>query len=116
MRDKATVKTLRGAAWLLPLAMLAGSCGDHNNTDVLHGIDAIVFLQRTPRGDQGNVFDYTSYAGGGKLVVLRPPSADGKPTTLFPTADSCVALGYAASCVDHSDIMSYDINFNADTI
>jgi len=116
MRDQATIRTLRGAAWLLPLAALASSCGDHNNTPVLTGVDAIVFLQRTPRGDQGNVFDYTSYAAGGRLVKLAPVSADGATTTLFPTADSCAALGYDASCVDHSDIMSYDINFNADTI
>ena len=31
-------------------------------------VKAIVFLQRTPRGDQGNVFDYTSYDAGGRLV------------------------------------------------
>ena len=75
-----------------------------------------MFLQRTPRGDQGNVFDYTSYAAGGRLVALTPPSADGTPTTLFPTADTCVALGMDASCVGQADIQSYDINFNADAI
>ncbi|HEY7373558.1 MAG TPA: hypothetical protein VIF57_15465 [Polyangia bacterium] len=77
---------------------------------------AIVFLQRMPRGDQGNVFDYTSYAAGGRLVKLEPPSANGTPTTLFPTAQTCIDLGLDASCVGQFDIMSYDINFNADTI
>jgi hypothetical protein len=116
MRDKSTVKTLRGAASLLPLALLAGSCGGGGGSPLPEDVKAIVFLQRTPRGDQGNVFDYTSYAGGGKLVKLEPPSADGKPTTLFPTADTCTALGLEATCVGQVDIMSYDINFNADRI
>jgi Hydrazine synthase alpha subunit middle domain len=116
MRDKSTVKTLRGARALLPLALLAGSCGGGSSSPLPEDVKAIVFLQRTPRGDQGNVFDYTSYAGGGKLVKLEPPSADGTPTTLFPTADTCTALGLDATCVGQFDIMSYDINFNADRI
>jgi Hydrazine synthase alpha subunit middle domain len=116
MRDKSTVRTLRGVAWL-PLAVLAAGCSNGSDGGGLpQDVKAIVFLQRTPRDSQGNVFDYTSYAGGGKLVKLEPPSADGTPTTLFPTADTCAALGMDASCVNQADIMSYDINFNADTI
>jgi hypothetical protein len=116
MRDKATVRTLRGVASLLGLATLAGSCGNNNDGPLLPDVKAIVFLQRTPRDSQGNVFDYTSYAGGGRLVKLEPASADGTPTTLFPTADTCAALGLDATCVNQFDIMSYDFNFNADTI
>jgi hydrazine synthase alpha subunit-like protein len=120
MRDKVTVRTLRGFASLLPLVVLAPLAGmscSNGNTDVLPpDVKAILVLQRTPRGDQGNVFDYTSYAGGGRIVKLEPPSADGTPTTLFPTAESCAALGRDASCVNEVDIMSYDLNFNADRI
>ena len=49
-------------------------------------------------------------------MALTPPSADGTLTTLFPTADTCVALGMDATCVGQADIQSYDINFNADAI
>jgi len=86
-------------------------------------VSKIVFLQRTPRGDAGNVFDYLSYAGGGRLVKLEPPSANGTLTTLFPTADACKGLvddpndaQQVQGCVNGADIMSYDINFNADAI
>ena len=120
MRDKFTVRTLRTVTSLLPVALLApmvgAGCSNGNGGALPDDIKAIVFLQRTPRGDQGNVFDYQSYAGGGKLVKLVPPQANGTPITLFPTADTCTALGLAATCVDAVDIMSYDINFNADTI
>src|SRR5262245_19749678 len=78
MRDKSTVRTLRAVGTLLPLALLAGSCSDDNSSALPPDVQAIVFLQRTPRGDQGNVFDYTSYAPGGKLVRLQPPGANGK--------------------------------------
>jgi hypothetical protein len=120
MRDNFKVKTLRGAAALLPLALLApvvaGGCSGGNGGGALpEDVKAIVFLQRTPRMDGGNVFDYTGYQGGGRLVKLEPPSADGTPTTLFPTADVCAALG-DADCASKADIMSYDINFNADRI
>ena len=128
MRDKSTVKTLRSVAWLLPMALLAPLAGCSNSTTTGAGVigpdvSTIVFLQRTPRGDAGNVFDYTSYAGGGRLVKLSPPSADGTLTTLFPTADACKSLvddpndaQMVQGCVTGADIMSYDINFNADAI
>jgi hypothetical protein len=119
MREHSTVRTLRTVAALLPIALLAPIAGCSNGSDggaLPPDVKAIVFLQRTPRGDQGNVFDYTSYAAGGRLVALTPPSADGTPTSLFPTADTCVALGMDSTCVGQADIQSYDINFNADAI
>jgi hypothetical protein len=93
-------------------------------------VKAITFLQR-PRidadgkmfTDQGNVFDYTTYHPGGRMVTLSPPSADGKVTPLFPTTDACTALlGAGAStddvtaCVERSDIMSYDLSFDAKSV
>jgi hypothetical protein len=123
MRDKSTGKTLRRVASLLPLALLAplaASCSNDSSgpggTILPTNVSAIVFLQRTPRADQGNVFDYTSYAGGGRLVKLEPAAADGTLTTLFPSAEVCAGLGMDADCVNKADIMSYDINFNADSI
>ena len=80
MRDNSTIRTLRTVASLLPVALLAPIAGCSNGSDggaLPPDVKAIVFLQRTPRGDQGNVFDYTSYKGGGRLVLLSPPSADG---------------------------------------
>jgi hypothetical protein len=120
MRDKSTVRTLRGVgSLLLPLALLAG-CSNDNPSNPLGGVSSIVFLQRAPRGDQGNVFDYTSYAPGGRLVKLEPPSADGTLTTIFPTEAICDQTqkddGSCAGYMASFDIMAYDINFNADRI
>jgi len=117
MRDNFNIRTLRMVTALLAGAVLAPTAGCSKGDDnPFTGINTIAFLQRTPRGDQGNVFDYTSYAGGARLVTLSPPSADGKLTTLFPTEQTCGDLGLAADCVGAVDIQSYDINFNADAI
>jgi hypothetical protein len=128
MRDNLTIRTLRTVAAFLPAAILAPIAGCSNGSDggaLPPDVKAIVFLQRTPRADQGNVFDYTSYKAGGRLVRLSPPSADGVKTTLFPTDASCRGLydpndanieSLVSDCVNQSDIQSYDINFNADRI
>ena len=41
-----------------------------------------MFLQRMPRNDEGNVFDYAKFVPGGRLSMLSPPSADGQLTVL----------------------------------
>jgi len=124
MRQQVTAGTLRGLGSLGPLALLAAGlvpaasgCSNGSGSGALpDDVKAILFLQRVPRSDQGNVFDYTSYSPGARLVKLEPPSADGQLTVLFPTAEHCVAMGMEATCVDQVDIMSYDLNFNADSI
>jgi len=126
MREHSTVRALRTVAALLPVALLAPIAGCSNGSDgngLPTDVKAIVFLQRTPRGDQGNVFDYTSYMPGGRLQMLSPPSADGKLTTLFPSHDACMGLvddpadeAQIQACISNADIQSYDINFNADAI
>jgi hypothetical protein len=68
-------------------------------------VQAIVFIQRVPRSDGGNVFDYTSYEPGGRLVMLSPPSADGQLTVL--TSDPMFK---------DADVMSYDLSFDAKSI
>jgi hypothetical protein len=93
-------------------------------------VKAITFLQR-PRvdadgklfTDQGNVFDYATYHPGGRIVKLSPPSADGKLSVLFPNDATCGALlgdtataDDIATCVGRSDIMSYDLSFDAKSV
>ena len=68
-------------------------------------VDSIVFLQRTARMGTGNVFDYTDYKPGGRLVKLSPPSADGKLVNLT-----------AAPMFKDADIMAWDLSFDAKTI
>jgi len=134
MRDKLTVKTL----WLLEAGVLGlalGAGAGCNSTSTSAGnvsalpadVQAITFLQRTPRNDDGNVFDYANFVAGGRLSMLSPPSADGKLTVIFPTEATCAALlqnmdGTAASatdvdnCVTGSDVQSYDLSFDAKSV
>ena len=118
MRDKFTEKTLRWsrAGGDRPAAPLAGCSNGSDGGAAAADVKAIVFLQRMPRADQGNVFDYTSFTAGGRLVKLSPPSADGKLTVLFPTADTCTTLGADVSCVNSADIQSYDLSFDAKSV
>jgi hypothetical protein len=58
-----------------------------------------------PRTDTGNVFDYTSFVPGGRLVTLSPPAADGKLTVL--TSNPMFA---------NADIMAYDLSFDAKSV
>lgn len=99
------------------------SGGGTNVSALPADVKAITFLQRARHNDAGNVFDYTAFHAGGRLVTLSPPSADGKLTVLFPTADACTALmgttGSATDvdgCVNGSDIMSYDLSFDAKSV
>jgi len=94
----------RNTATVLALSTLAlgGACSKNNASALPNDVRAIVFLQRMPRTDAGNVFEYTSYVAGGRLVKLEPPSADGKLTVL--TSDPMFAS---------ADVMSYDLSFDA---
>src|SRR5262245_54585136 len=91
----------------LTAASLVGACSNSSgNVGALPSdVRAIVFLQRMPRTDNGNVFDYTSYVPGARLVMLQPPSANGKLTVL--TSDARF---------QGADIMSYDLSFDAQSI
>jgi hypothetical protein len=94
--------------YLLPLWLLAGcSTGtDAPSPGIPADVTGVMFLQRVARNDGvGNVFDYTSFEPGARLVKLEPPSADGKRTTL--TYDPLFA---------NCDIMSYDLSFDAKTV
>jgi Hydrazine synthase alpha subunit middle domain len=85
---------------------LDGCSGSQNSAPALPAdVQAIIFLQRAPRDSGGNVFDYTSFVPGGRIVKLEPPAADGTLTNL--TADPMF---------DNADFMSWDLSFDAKSI
>ncbi|HVV52383.1 MAG TPA: hypothetical protein VHO06_22140, partial [Polyangia bacterium] len=130
MGDKLTVKTLwLLGAGLLGVALAVGAgCtstgGGSSNVSALPAdVKAIAFLQRTPRNDDGNVFDYNNFVAGGRLSMLSPPSADGKLTVIFPNEATCSQIlgpGAAAAdvdnCVTGSDVQSYDLSFDGKSV
>jgi hypothetical protein len=125
MRDKLTVKTL----WLLQSSVVGlalGASAGCSSTSKTTGnvsalpadVQAITFLQRTPRNDDGNVFDYANFVPGGRLSMLSPPSADGKLTVIFPNAATCAQIDPddVDNCVSGSDVQSYDLSFDAKSV
>ncbi|MES1205538.1 MAG: hypothetical protein ABUS79_06335 [Pseudomonadota bacterium] len=128
------LRWLRAGLVAAGLAAAGGGCnssGSSTNVSALPAdVKAITFLQRprvdadgNPFNDQGNVFEYATYHKGGRLVTLSPPSADGKLTVLFPTEATCAALLDAnasaddvMTCVKESDLMSYDLSFDAKSV
>src|SRR5664279_649010 len=91
-------------------ALLAGApaCGGTDSSGALGNVDALVILQRPKRNDTGDIFQYTSYVPGARLVKLSPPTADGVLTTLC-----CDKAGAEFSAID---INSYDLSFDAKSI
>lgn len=83
-------------------------CGTEKDRGPLTNVSALVILQRLPQtGDMGTVFQYTSYAPGGRLLKLQPPTADGTISVLC-----CEQF----AGFEQMDINSYDINFDARSI
>lgn len=101
---KLSTKMIIGS--LLATSML-GCNGDSSSSGPLGTIDSLVILQRPRRNDTGDIFQYTSYKAGAKLVKLTPPTADGKLETLCCTN----VPGF-----ENADISSYDISFDAKRI
>jgi Hydrazine synthase alpha subunit middle domain len=105
-----TTKTFGLVTLAVAAAAFGGACkssggGSTDPQTLPADVSAIVFLQRKPRSDTGNVFEYTSYQPGARLVKLEPPSADGKLTVL--TSDPRF---------ENADIMAYDLSFDAKAI
>ena len=102
---KQPIQSIAIGAALFTLGALG--CGGGGDSGPLSNVDSLVILQRPKRNDVGNVFAYTSYVPGARLVQLKPPTADGKLTTL---------------CCDQDpdfkdlDITGYDLSFDAKTI
>lgn len=100
---------IRTTRQTLPLALslalaLAGCSGSDTAQGPLDGVDAIVFLQRPARGGMGDIFNYTSYLPGARLVQLSPPTADGELKVLCCDQDEAFA---------NADISGYDLSFDA---
>ena len=105
--------TIRTAAkiGLVAIGIAAGACSNNNGSGsggIPADVKSIMFLQRIARTDTGNVFDYTSYEPGARLVTLTPPSADGKLEVL---TKSTTDFNF-----DSADIMSYDLSFDAKSV
>jgi hypothetical protein len=116
MGNQKTLATLGLVTLGLSAALLGGACSKSSSAASLpDDVRSIVFLQRMPRTDAGNVFEYTSYVPGGRLVKLEPPSADGKLTDLTKlAADTNNTLHPDAPITfEGADVMSYDISFDA---
>jgi hypothetical protein len=94
-----------GAA-LLTVAGLG--CGGNDSSGPLGNVDSLVILQRVSRNDTGDIFQYTSYVPGARLVKLSPPTANGTLTTLC-----CDTQGPDFAAID---IQAYDISFDAKSI
>ncbi|MEZ4402695.1 MAG: hypothetical protein R3B06_21925 [Kofleriaceae bacterium] len=83
----------------------AAACGGDDSSGPLDRVDSIVFLQRTPRNEMGDIFQYRSYRPGGRIVKLSPPTADGK-------LEELCCSGAGAEFAD-IDIQNYDLSFDA---
>ncbi|HEU0037384.1 MAG TPA: hypothetical protein VFQ53_42530 [Kofleriaceae bacterium] len=83
-------------------------CGGEDSSGPLGNVDALIILQRPKRNETGDVFQYTSYIPGARLVKLSPPTADGTLTTLC-----CDQAGAEFAAID---ISGYDISFDAKQI
>ncbi len=95
----------------LATALLAGAPACSNSDDsssALGNIDALVILQRPKRNDGGDIFQYTSYIPGARIIKLEPPTADGTITT--------ICCDKAGAEFANMDINSYDISFDAQSI
>src|ERR1044071_9306881 len=82
MSVKHHIQSIAIGASLLTLGSIGCGGGDGENSGPLSSIDALVILQRPKRNDTGDIFQYTSYVPGARLVQLSPPTADGTLTTI----------------------------------
>ncbi|HZJ64333.1 MAG TPA: hypothetical protein VFD36_12510 [Kofleriaceae bacterium] len=98
------IKSIAIGAALFTFAGIGCSSDD---SGPLGNVESLIILQRPKRNDNGDIFQYTSYVPGARLVQLSPPTADGTLTTI---------------CCDQDpefkkvDISGYDISFDAKSI
>src|SRR5688500_2690688 len=103
------MKTMKSIAIGAALLTAGAGCSGDDNTGPLGNVDSLVLLQRPKRNDMGDIFQYTSYVPGARLVKLSPPTADGKQTTIC--CDERAGAEFA-----NIDISGYDISFDAKQI
>lgn len=85
-------------------ALVLGGCSTESQGP-LDGVSAITFIQRPARNETGDIFQYTSYIPGARIVQLSPPTADGELTVLC-----CDQAGPEFAEID---ISGYDLSFDA---
>jgi hypothetical protein len=102
------IQSIAIGAALFTLGALGGTGCGGGDDGPLSSVDSLVILQRQPRPDTGNVFSYTSYVPGARLIQLKPPTADGKVIPI------CCDQGGADFA--KIDIQSYDLSFDAKSI
>jgi len=98
-----------GAALFTLGGIGCGGGGDGEQSGALGDVDAVVILQRPKRNDTGDIFQYTSYVPGARLVKISPQD----PGNTAPTRICCDQAGAAYANID---ISGYDISFDAKTI
>ncbi|HEU4734128.1 MAG TPA: hypothetical protein VFT22_39830, partial [Kofleriaceae bacterium] len=96
-----------GAALFVSSTLGGIGCGGGDDSGPLGNVDSLIILQRPKRNDNGDIFQYTSYIPGARLVQLQPPTADGTLTTICCDQD----LDFK-----DIDIQAYDISFDAKSI
>jgi Hydrazine synthase alpha subunit middle domain len=122
MGNHTTTKTLGLTLLALTAAGLGSACSSPSTGQAAlpAEVRSIVFLQRKPRTDAGNVFEYTSFVPGGRLVMLSPPAADGQLTDLTALAakvhNATVTSPSDMISFDGADVMSYDLSFDAKSV
>ncbi len=96
-------------AWTA-LAGLTGTlvaCNSGSTQGPLDEVDSIVFIERQSRMGMGDIFQYSSYVPGAKLVKLSPPTADGKRIVICCDQEPEFA---------NLDIIDYDLSYDAKSI
>ena len=73
------IKSIAIGAALFTFAGIGCSSDD---SGPLGNVESLIILQRPKRNDNGDIFQYTSYIPGARLVQLSPPTADGTLTTI----------------------------------
>lgn len=88
-------------------ALVAAPACSSDGGGALGDVKSLVFIQRPMRNETGDIFQYTSYIPGGRIVELSPPTADGKLTVLC--CDGVAGF-------EQIDISNYDLSFDATQI
>ncbi len=88
-------------------ALVAFPACNSDDGGALGDVKSLVFVQRPKRNETGDIFQYTSYMPGGRIVELSPPTADGKLTVLC--CDGIAGF-------EKIDISNYDLSFDATQI
>ena len=78
--------------------------------------DPLIILQRAPRNNGGDIFQYTSYLPGARLIELPPAAGGASPSPPAPTAPTTICCDRAGPAYAQIDISSFDLSFDARSI